>query len=340
MIMGMRLAAAAACATIALQSAPARADFTAAAAYSAQTKGVSLLVLRHGKVVFEQYAQGVTPETFFELASGTKSFWGVAAAAAVQDKLLTLDEPVAGTIVEWRSDPAKARITVRQLLNLTSGLRTSRGIGRPPGYAAALDTPLADPPGQRFSYGAEPFQVFGEVLRRKLIARTETPVDYLRRRILDPIGLKVGRWRTGADGNPVMPSGAQLTAREWAKFGEFVRNGGRVGDRMIVDKATFDAMFVGTAANPAYGLTWWLSREVDPALRASIPQLRRGTDVRPGLPGVPPDLVLAAGAGKQRLYVSAKEGWVVVRQSSRLLELPQPGEAEFSDAAFWEALRR
>ena len=77
-----------------------------------------------------------------------------------------------------------------------------------------------------------------------------------------------------------------------------------------------------------------------PALRASIPQLRRGTDVKPGLPGVPEDLVLAAGAGKQRLYVSAKEGRVVVRQSSRLLELPRAGEDEFSDAAFWATLRR
>jgi CubicO group peptidase (beta-lactamase class C family) len=213
-------------------------------------------------------------------------------------------------------------------------------MGRPPGYVAALDTPLVTAPGERFSYGAEPFQVFGELLRRKVASRNETPVDYVRRRILDPLGLNVGRWRTGVDGNPVMPSGAQLSAREWAKFGEFVRNGGRVGGKMIVDKAAFDAMFAGSAANPAYGITWWLSRDMAPALRASIPQLRRGTDVKPGLPGVPEDLVLAAGAGKQRLYVSAKEGRVVVRQSSRLLELPRAGEDEFSDAAFWATLRR
>jgi CubicO group peptidase (beta-lactamase class C family) len=91
----------AACATLAaLAPSVAHADYQDAVVYSAKTGGVSLLVMRHGKTVLEHYADGVTPDAYFELASSTKSFWGVAAAAAVQDGLMTLDEPVSKTITE------------------------------------------------------------------------------------------------------------------------------------------------------------------------------------------------------------------------------------------------
>ncbi|MBK6407766.1 MAG: beta-lactamase family protein [Holophagales bacterium] len=161
-----------------------------------------------------------------ELASGTKSFSGVMAAAAVKDGLLRLDERVVDSISEWRVDPRKAKVTVRQLLSLTSGVKTGGERGRVPTYADAVAAPLADAPGQRFSYGAVPFQVFGEVMRRKLAPRGEGPLEYLRRRVLDPIGLSAGRWRRGGR-QPAPPSGAALTARDWAKLGEPARLGGR-----------------------------------------------------------------------------------------------------------------
>jgi CubicO group peptidase (beta-lactamase class C family) len=67
------------------------------------------------------------------LASGTKSFAGVLAAAAQEDKILKLDERVSETITEWKSDKEKSKITIRQLLTLTSGLDTGQN-GRPPNY--------------------------------------------------------------------------------------------------------------------------------------------------------------------------------------------------------------
>ena len=81
------------------------------------------------------------------------------------------------------------------------------------------------------------------------------PLTYLQRRILTPIGLTYAGWRRGPDGNPMLPQGAQLTAREWAKFGEFVRAGGKVGGKSIVDPVTFAAMFRGSEVHPGYGLT-------------------------------------------------------------------------------------
>ncbi len=56
------------------------------------------------------------------LASGSKSFVGLAAVAAVQDGLITLDDPASESLVEWKSDAKKSTITYRQLLTMTSGL--------------------------------------------------------------------------------------------------------------------------------------------------------------------------------------------------------------------------
>jgi CubicO group peptidase (beta-lactamase class C family) len=56
------------------------------------------------------------------LASGTKTFSCVLAALARGDGLLTLDEPVARTLPELADDSLTRRVTIRQILNLTSGL--------------------------------------------------------------------------------------------------------------------------------------------------------------------------------------------------------------------------
>ncbi|MBK9372314.1 MAG: beta-lactamase family protein [Holophagales bacterium] len=306
----------------------------AAAAYSAAREGISFLVLVEGRVVFEDYPNGGAATRPHELASGTKSFSGVMAAAAVKDGLLRLDERVVDSISEWRVDPRKAKVTVRQLLSLTSGVKTGGERGRVPTYADAVAAPLADAPGQRFSYGAVPFQVFGEVMRRKLAPRGEGPLEYLRRRVLDPIGLSAGRWRRGVDGNPHLPSGAALTARDWAKLGELVRLGGRRNGVALLDPEALDACFEGTAANPRYGLSWWLNRPIDRPLALSIPVLRRNAASLWEVPGVPRDLVFAAGAGDQRLYVSRGRSLVVVRQAKGILRALRGERTGFSDAAF------
>src|SRR4051812_25253846 len=136
-----------------------------AAEYSAEHKGISCLVMLDGKIVFEDYPNGGKADRAHELASGTKSFWGVAAVARAQDGLLTLDELVAATIMEWKDDPRKSKATIRHLLSLTAG--QPRGvIGKVPTYADAIKVTFQADPGVKFAYGPNPYQTFGEVLRR------------------------------------------------------------------------------------------------------------------------------------------------------------------------------
>ncbi len=313
--------------------------FRAAAEYSASKNGISMLVMRGGRILFEDYPNGGAADRPHELASGTKSFCGIMAAAAVQDRLLRLDELAVETLPEWRTAPRKSRITIRQILALTSGLHTRRARGDLLSYADSIGLEAVAEPGTRFAYGGDPFQLFGAILHRKL-GEKEDPVAYLKRRVLDPAGIAFGSWRRGPDGLSRLGSGARLTARDWALFGDLVRAGGSAGGRELVDHAALEAGFQGSAANPAYGLGWWLNRPMPDEQRNAIPQLLRATDVRPEIAAFPKDLVLAAGAGKQRLYISRSEELVVVRQADRIrdaMERLDPGG--FSDSEFWTLLR-
>jgi len=230
-------------------------------------------------------------ETPHRLASGTKSFVGVLAVLAVEDGLLQLDEKVADTLTEWGTDARKSQITIHQLLTLTSGIAGGEG-GDVPSYKEAVWLAEAKfPPGEKFQYGPVPFQCFGELLRRKLEPRKETVEGYLKRRLLDPIGLKSSIWRKDTNGNPQLPSGAMLTAHEWAKFGLLVLNKGAWDGKQLVPEKLLDECFRGTKAHPTYGLTFWLN----------------ASDERPR------DLVMAAGAGKQKLYIVPSQKLLIVQ---------------------------
>jgi CubicO group peptidase (beta-lactamase class C family) len=130
-------------------------DLRAAADYSRRHQGDGLLVLRNGITVHSDFRAGMGPDTPHLLASGTKSFSGVAAAFAVSDGLLRLDEKVSDTITEWQGDPAKRDITVRQLLSLSAGIAplsppsTTRATPAPPASSIARaprSTPAASRP--------------------------------------------------------------------------------------------------------------------------------------------------------------------------------------------------
>lgn len=293
-----------------------------AAEYSASCKGISMLVRVDNKEIFADYPNSGRKDRAHELASGTKSFCGVLVAAAIQDKLISSwDEVVSETLTEWKNVEQKRTVTLRQLLSLTSGM-SGGTIGRVPTYADAMVTPLKFEPGKRFQYGPAPFQTFGELLRRKLEPSKESPYDYLQRRIFKPIGLQVGSWRKGTDSQIHLPSGASLTASEWAKFGELVRAGGMWEGKELLSGKALDECFVPGKINPAYGLTFWLATGAGNTREALAPGLARfrnaGSAEKKDSLHIP-DLVFAAGAGNQRLFISRKLKLIAIRQADGIL---------------------
>jgi CubicO group peptidase (beta-lactamase class C family) len=293
-----------------------------AAAYSASRRGVSLYVAQRGELVFQDYPNEGGADRGWELASGTKSFTGVMAAAAIQDRLISSwDERASETLREWRGDERR-RITIRDLLSLTSGIGGEPTL-RPPSYADAVALPVAAAPGARFQYAPGPFQIFGEIIRRRTGA---DPVAYLQRRVLDPLGIRPTAWRRGRDGNPLMPQGAAFTARDWARFGWFVLRGGEG----LVDANALDQCFQASRANPGYGLSWWLLRDgLIPPGRMSGIELDAAMSEQFGV------IRMAAGAGDQRLYLVPELDLVIARQASQILRsFRARGDERWSDAAF------
>ena len=314
---------------------PDPAALRAAADYSDGFRGRAVVVLFDGAVVFERYANGGGRDVPQMLASGSKSFVGVAAAAAVRDGLLKIEDPASAFLPEWAADPLKANVTLGQLLTLTSGLTAGeRSFRRQPGWEDMAARPMTGRPGGQFAYGANQLNVFALALERALGG--ESFEAYLDRRVLDPIGATVD-WRVRcADGRPQVGGGAFATARDWAAFGEFVRRGGRpadtgMSDPPLVDPAALAAGFQGTAANPAYGRTWWLRRPVPAALRRTNRIVASEWADAADAGRLPADLVAALGAGKQRLYIIPSRKLVIVR-------LAAFGGRGFSDLRFLDLI--
>jgi CubicO group peptidase (beta-lactamase class C family) len=157
------------------------------------------------------------------------------------------------------------------------------------------------------------------VMRRKLEPTKETPYDYLQRRILKPIDLHVGGWRKGSDKQIHLPSGAALTATEWAKFGELVRAGGTWEGKEIVPQKLLDECFIPSKTNPSYGLTFWLGTTAGNTREAMLPALAKLRNPSGKDELKVKDLVFAAGAGNQRLFISRQLKLVVVRQADGIL---------------------
>lgn len=290
--------------------------FARAAAYSRSHGGASLLIMRDGEILFEEPSPATTAHNLY---SGTKSFSCVLAVAAADDGLLDLDEPVSETLTEWQKSPDQQSITIRQLLSLTAGIDPGLN-GSMPSYGASVRTTVIHAPGSVFQYGPVPFQAFGELMRRKLVPNGETPLAYLKRRVFHPVGLHVHAWRTDWPDNARMPGGAYLTAREWARFGELLLNDGRHEGEQILDADLLHECFMGSAANPGYGLALWLP--LNPGINSE--ELRH-VEWPAALHRFAP-IIKAAGVGGQRLFVIPSLRLVIVRQSDR--------RGPFDDALF------
>jgi CubicO group peptidase (beta-lactamase class C family) len=288
------------------QTAPTRAAFEEACAYSTKQAGLAVLVMHKGKIIHEQYAGGHKATKAHHIYSGTKSFAPIVALIAQSEGLLTLDEPVCKTIPEWADDPRKKQITIRHLLSFTSGLSQKGGYSAPDLYKLAVDAKVDSDAGKRFRYGSNHLRVFGELLKRKLAASPSTtngskaPVDfvgYLQAHVLDPIGMKYNFWIRDRSKNPALSYGAFVTAREWIKFGQLVEQNGKWGDQQVIPYKHLAECFVGSKANRSYGLNWWL---VGPGLH------RRNAEI-------PKDTLAAKGMYNQLLYVIPSADLVIVR---------------------------
>ncbi len=307
-------------------------DCARAAKYSDSKRGFSMLVMQNGHTVFEHYANGGMTDGRWPIFSGTKSFWAIAALAAVQDGLLQLDERVADTITEWKSDPRKSQITIRQLLNLTDGIEPAPHLHSESirdRNAMAVRLPIVAAPGSVFTYGPSHLQIFAELLRRKLNGRSA--ISYFEERVAGPLNLSSLEYKKDPLGRPLLASSFELSAREWARLGELVLEHGSYHGRQIVSANLLRQALAGSNANPSYGLAFWLNRqapnarEIDIEKELDLPWQRAHWGNVCICRAAPSDMIVALGSNYQRLFVIPSINALIVRQGSN---------AKFSDAHF------
>ncbi len=310
--------------------------------YSARNNGRAMIIQEGGDLRFEKYYNGYSKGEPLHIYSGTKSFFGVLAVIAEEDGLLSLEERVAETVTEWRDDPKKNQITIRETLNFTSGLETGfeeiYGRGSEDKISRAVGLDATRERGESFIYGPGNMNIFCEVLRRKLKPKRLSYEEYLGRKLLRPLDIQVSRWREDAHGNPMPSAGMYMTGQEWLKFGEMINAGGRFGMKQIVKTENLRKCFEATSINPAFGLCFWVNgyagqpgaREVDVEEELEIdplPEDWRGAVI---CNNAPRDLIVSLGSTFQRLYLVPSMDLIVVHHG-------KPGH-EFRDFDFLEIL--
>ena len=181
--------------------------------------GLSLAVIDHGRTVkLKSYGKAnlelgapMTPDSVIQIGSLTKSFTAAAVMLLVQDHKLALDDHVSQYFPE--SPPAWRDITIRQLLNHTSGLATNgistnaktvmADFSEPEFLASATALPLQAPTGTAYAYSNLGYDLLSIIVTR---LSGQTYGDFLQTRIFGPVGMSATKV---IDRTAVVPNKAQ-----------------------------------------------------------------------------------------------------------------------------------
>lgn len=234
------------------------------------------------------------------------------------------DAPIGRWLTEWAGDP-RGRITIRQLLTMSSGLAQITGtygyrlVPENPGLrqnfgddflGPALELTLADTPGTRFDYNNNATLLLTVVLSR---ATGRRYADYLSEKLWKPLGLSDAfLYLDRPSGQPMTSCCVLSRAEDWLRIGRLILERGKASDgRQLVPAQWIDAMVAPSPANPRYGFQLWRGDQRVGGVPA--PVVQPGTDVWQSEPFLDPGTVFLLGYGYQRVWVLPAHDLVIVR---------------------------
>ncbi|MCY1670243.1 serine hydrolase [Novosphingobium sp. SL115] len=281
----------------------------------------AVVVMKGGRIVAERYAPGYHENTRFVSWSMAKTVTSVMIGMLVSDGRLRLDETAPVPAWQRTGDP-RGEITLRQILQMRSGLRHAEAIdpiyesdevrmlfldGRDDMAAYAENQPLESEPGRKFEYSTASSVILADLAARVLSpapdpeSRRRAVAEYLRTRLFEPAGMKSMLPEFDRAGTLIGGSLIHGTARDWARFGEFLRHKGSVKGAQIMPRQWIDFMVTPSPREAQYGAQIWLNRRATNGEPTLFPD--RG----------PKDLFACVGHLGQYVLVSPSSGLTVVR---------------------------
>ncbi|HKD23007.1 MAG TPA: serine hydrolase [Rhizomicrobium sp.] len=246
------------------------------ASYMAQTRMSGLLVLKDGKIVLERYGLGRTAQDRWTSFSVAKSVTSTLVGAAIADgHIKSLDAAVTDYIPELKGS-AYEGVTVRELLTMTSGVKWNEDYSDPkadvaragqeilePGVDPIVSymrrLPRADAPGKKFVYKTGETDLAG-ILVANAVGKSLS--QYLSEKIWAPFGMEQDAyWLDDPAGNQHGGCCISMTLRDYARFGEFMLDGGKAGATSVLPAgwiADATSAHVPFGKGLGYGYFWWI----------------------------------------------------------------------------------
>ncbi|MEM6519559.1 MAG: serine hydrolase [Cyanobacteria bacterium P01_D01_bin.71] len=285
--------------------------------YAAERNSTGLIVMHKGAIALEKYWQGYDQTSQFNAMSMSKTIVGLLIGQAIAEgAIASLDEPAATYLPEWQQS-VRARITLRDLLYMQSGLRNEDSTASPTSdlvhlyigsdiEKTALSIPSVRPPGEVFDYNNVNSQVLAIVLQR---ATGITYADYLATRLWQPIGAQnASIWLDRPNGFPKTFCCLFATTRDWARVGELLRHQGRWHDQQVIAAGWTAEMLQPSPLEVTYGKHIWVKART--AAHPNVETTATNAYVDPR--GFHLD-----GRGLQRVFVMPSYELVIVRMGEQ-----------------------
>lgn len=245
--------------------------------YIALNSVTGIVVLKEGRLVYEDYFHGNGPDTRWMSMSVAKAVTSTLVGAAIQDgHIESIDDPTVKYVPELEGS-AYENTTVRHILGMNSGVKWDETYTNPdsdrraflkaqlaqrPGALLEVmkDLPAAGKPGHTHNYSTGETTVAGEIV---IGATGKSLSGYLHEKIWEPYGMEAEAswWLDAPDGNEIGGSGISAVLRDYARFAQFFLDGGKAGGRQVLPEG-----WTETAGQPVtlengetvdYGLMWW-----------------------------------------------------------------------------------
>ena len=235
----------------------------------------SLLVVKDGLLVAENYFHEGAIDRKDRIQSVTKSFTSALVGIAVDQQLLSSPSQrmldFFPEVTDQISDPRKAEITIAQLLEMRGGYpweETNDDLwaGLLSGYYVPLIEafPLTADPGTRFQYSNLSSNWLGIIVSR---VGGMSLKAYAQENLFGPLGIEPGEWGTDAEGHNNGCGDLHLTARDMARFGLlYLNNGTYAGSQIVPEGWVLQSLQtisqnawdnIGRFRNIGYGYQWW-----------------------------------------------------------------------------------